>query len=1238
MRQLGAAVICVFVVADLGARGAEMDTEPTAQDHQLAKIAQKVVDDPSSPSAVLDILEMSRLWDVTTAGVFEDQLDRLASLSKLHPEARLRILDLEREKLGHEGKFEDAARAVEQSGIVTSWLVVGPFDNENRKGYEVEYDPESDPLEPFDTGLAFEGDERSVSWRTVSSVPLTGELDLRNVLYPSTKVCAYAGTYIEMPKAQTVAVWAAAGGSLRLWVDQTLAISDDVYRPAGLDRQAASIKLGKGTHRMLAKVCVDSGPWNLVVRITDTKGKPLTEIATLEPAKPYFGPAKAPKKGTVSHGMASFTNGLAENPDDPVSLASMARYMVFTHSDDLTQTVAGDHAKKAADATGSCEHLLLLAMATDDPDTGLNALRTCAIREPDNPQAAFLYAVAMKRNSGGADFSSHVLDLVRRFPDDLRIQLLWIQEYMDLGLQNTALAMIEDLRTKHGDVPELLRATDTLAYSAMSDQQAQTCKRELLAVRADETSVIFDLLDRAVKIGDEEQALAMLGRLFAMGGDDRGLIAHAAELHLEMGDVEGARALMEHATEVNPHHPGEWERLANFYRLLGEDDLALAAYSMVLELNPNNVQVREYMSHLFPHSKFEKEFIVSTEEIMAIDTALEAETEPEDPRDITRYDATILVSQQVDRVYNNGMSSRFNQEVIRINTEQGEKIFRYVPITYAPLREDLEILRARVHRTDGSFEDMVGRYSFPTFDPEVRIYYDVVKEVIEFPALRAGDIIDIQYKVSESTARNMFERHFGTAVLVMSPVPTTRFRYGLITPQDLEIHTDVTSGSNLTATEQSLEAAEQEKEPTVVRTWEAHDVPAIEDEPDMPPAGEISPIIKVSTFGTWEEFGRWWWGLASSQMIADKTIKDKVKELTGNVKTEEEKVSAIFDWVIRSTRYIALEFGVHGYKPYSAPQVVARGFGDCKDKATLLYVMFREAGIDASLALVRTRHAGEIGSDFPFQFQFDHVIAYVPSMDLFLDGTVDYLGIHNLPPADQDVFTLVVDEKTVTPRRTPRLSYEASRVDTDAKFLLSPDGDADVTGKVVIRGTSKAWYRSNYQTPGTQGERLEQQLATIFPGMKLDTWQFEGLDVYDADVVIEFTASIPNFALAYEGTMQFSILPSHNLFSSFASLSSREHDVMVGYPRLFVDRHTYVVPQGWQFVSGPDTTTLGKVGDPWWFSLSTNTPAPGEVSFEASLGFNEFRVDISDYAGFRGFCSHVDDIMGHRAHVEEVEP
>ena len=78
---------------------------------------------------------------------------------------------------------------------------------------------------------------------------------------------------------------------------------------------------------------------------------------------------------------------------------------------------------------------------------------------------------------------------------------------------------------------------------------------------------------------------------------------------------------------------------------------------------------------------------------------------------------------------------------------------------------------------------------------------------------------------------------------------------------------------------------------------------------------------------------------------------------------------------------MGLEFGIHGYKPYKVTQVLARRFGDCKDKASLMVALLREVGVEADWSLVRTRRGGRLDAQPASLAVFDHAIVYVPKLD-----------------------------------------------------------------------------------------------------------------------------------------------------------------------------------------------------------------------------------------------------------------
>ena len=106
----------------------------------------------------------------------------------------------------------------------------------------------------------------------------------------------------------------------------------------------------------------------------------------------------------------------------------------------------------------------------------------------------------------------------------------------------------------------------------------------------------------------------------------------------------------------------------------------------------------------------------------------------------------------------------------------------------------------------------------------------------------------------------------------------------------------------------------------------------------------------------------WYADLVRPQFALDQPLERRAgaacsRDLHGG---PAKKSAAIQEFVLRSTHYVALEFGIYSYKPYPVSQIYARRFGDCKDKASLMIALLRAAGIEAEIALVRTRSLGDV--------------------------------------------------------------------------------------------------------------------------------------------------------------------------------------------------------------------------------------------------------------------------------------
>ena len=129
-----------------------------------------------------------------------------------------------------------------------------------------------------------------------------------------------------------------------------------------------------------------------------------------------------------------------------------------------------------------------------------------------------------------------------------------------------------------------------------------------------------------------------------------------------------------------------------------------------------------------------------------------------------------------------------------------------------------------------------------------------------------------------------------------------------------------------------------------------------------------------SALQSWEEAGHSYHALFDNGENPETEIASQVQKLSSVKSDELSKIDALYTYVSRQIRYVAVEIGVGGYQPHLPADVYKNKYGDCKDKATLLISMLNKIGLRGYPALVGTRGDVEADPAAPTLATFDHMI------------------------------------------------------------------------------------------------------------------------------------------------------------------------------------------------------------------------------------------------------------------------
>jgi transglutaminase-like putative cysteine protease len=294
------------------------------------------------------------------------------------------------------------------------------------------------------------------------------------------------------------------------------------------------------------------------------------------------------------------------------------------------------------------------------------------------------------------------------------------------------------------------------------------------------------------------------------------------------------------------------------------------------------------------------------------------------------------------------------------------------------------------------------------------MFQDTRVRVVVFPDVAAGDRLVLRYVLSRSAA--LFPGQFedlSSSQFFLNPAFTLSYDM----PADMPLYFDAVG----------FEPLEPAGASTPGRRRYAWRYVAGENariEADAVSYLDYGKRLAVSTFADYAAFARAFDARAADKAAGNPAIAALAAQLTGGLLEPRAKALALANWVRRNIRYVGVYVGPGGVVPHTAASVLENRYGDCKDHAVLLEALLAAAGIDSSAALINNGNAYRLPRT-PTLGIFNHLITYIPSLELYLDSTAESVAAGYLPSQELGKPVLLVKSGRLA--RTPALQNERSR-------------------------------------------------------------------------------------------------------------------------------------------------------------------------------------------------------------------
>ena len=979
-------------------------------------------------------------------------------------------------------------------GALDVWSLVGEFENISESGFDKSYEPIS---KAEDNSTFINKNGAKVKWFKMLGNRNDKWLDFTYHYFYENSII-YAQTFANSPAEQEVTFRIGTSGSVKVWLNDALVVSESEERNNDMDTYQAKVKLNKGFNRILVQIgSSEINRSNFLARITDDFGNNIQGI-------------------TYSSGYQPYNKSNALLP----KIIPIFAERFFDEKVNSGKATVIDY--------------LLLANAHLRNDKGYEARKALSKAQMLAPNCSYLkikQIEAYNRSGNETDAKITIEWLKENDPDGLLTLNLFYQEEIDKENYEEAGKIVDKIEKFYGNNEDILVKRIGLAASEK--------KQDLLVRLVEDAHKKYPENYGFVSLKEDVEksmnksfdgALNVLKKFLKNNFNYEAQKAFS-DLYFGKGLAKEGLAAFDKIVENSPYTPGYkfnlgnyffgardytkaesyyqqcinnapdifyfWSALAQNYNEMGNSSKAKDAYQKALELNPADFESREQLRKL----QNKKEVFSYFPKVDVYDIVKKSPPVSSTPDD----NSLVLLDEVQKVVYSGGTSEEKRIFVVKIMNEEGINRWKQYYIQHYAMQnfdvEKAEVVKANGSKVEGSSDG---------------------SEIV-FTNLEVGDAIHVTYKLKSFNGGKL-ARHFWETFQFSHYLPFLTTRYSLMVEQGVKFQHKFSK--------ERIEPKVQNLDEFEMYTWEKLNQPSLPYEDKMPELSDIGNALYISTIPDWTFVSNWYYDLAASKSKGNLEVKEAVAKLfegkTGL--SEMQKARMIYESIVTNIKYLSVAFLQSGLIPQKASHTLNTRLGDCKDVSTLFVAMCREVGIQADLVLIATRNQGKYQMLLP-NIDFNHCIARLSSggKAYFIELTSDKLPFNTFYDNLKNSSSLLINsEKSGQKAELVYLNPETRNLNLVVrKTEMSLDGnDVKVKKTTTKTGVFASSMRESYRNMGQTDQLKEMQraIAGDYNQTNLKTIQFKGLEGISDTVLYTYNFEAPD-AVSEIGGLKLLPLP-----------------------------------------------------------------------------------------------------------------
>ncbi len=450
--------------------------------------------------------------------------------------------------------------------------------------------------------------------------------------------------------------------------------------------------------------------------------------------------------------------------------------------------------------------------------------------------------------------------------------------------------------------------------------------------------------------------------------------------------------------------------------------------------------------------------------------------------------------------------------------------------------------------------------------------------------------------------------------------------YTIDFPEDITIRTK----------EKNFETLDLEKETLTGKiVYKVKNIQAVKPEAYSPGSTNMSPKVLVASkqfslegvhtqVENWVDFGKWMYHdlIKDTYDLPANTIS-MIQNLVKDEPNDVAKAKKIYQYVQDKTRYISVQVGIGGWKPFNASEVDKLGYGDCKALTNYTMSLLKAVGVKSNYTVV---YAGKSQRSLEKDFaamQGNHVILNIPQEDkedIWLECTSQKLpfGFIGDFTDDRDVLVITPEGGKIQHTKKYKTGENIQRI--KGHYTISNEGTINASVNVNSKGIQ---YDDKYWLETETERDLDKHYKNRWK--YINTIKINSMHITNDKEAVEFIEDVSFQATNYSKKIGNRMLLTLNALNRNTDIPDRYRNrkLPLKIKRGFtdIDEVEITLPQGYKVESKPNSKNIeNKFGR---YKAEVIEKDENTLIYKREFVVKDGEFPKEDYDAFRNFYKDV---------------